>query len=159
MTHEELQQALAQTQRFAAEMLAETGEVMGMVAIHSKDGELAALPYTKQNPGVEQWALVETIKGIRRTGLFKYAVLISEAWQAKMPLGWKPGDPFTPASENPERLEVLVAYVVSEEGKAVAFWPIERDADGKFVKLGETEPCEGVQSWLDRAVEPLEAVS
>jgi hypothetical protein len=158
MKVETKQDALAHAKQFAQDMLTKTGEIQSMVAIHGKqEGEVACLPYhNDENAPHHRWAIVETIKSCRKNGEFKLAVLISEAWMAKAPAGWKPGQPHTPASQAPDRQEVVVAHIVHDDGTTLTgFWELLRDADGKNPRLGEERKQDegSVKSWIDRAVQ------
>ena len=63
--------------------------------------------------------------------------ILTEAWSATPPEGWKPGEPLLMAkSEGPHRLEVVIAAAYSRRRRNSAVGRIEPDAGGLVPMAG-----------------------
>jgi hypothetical protein len=72
---------------------------------------------------------------MRAGDVVAYSIL-TEAWSATPPEGWKPGEPLLRApSEGPHRLEVVIAAAYGRRRRNSAVWRIEWDADGRCTDL------------------------
>lgn len=60
---------------------------------------------------------------------------LTEAWVAKQPKGWRPGDPSIPPSENPDREEVVLAMATNGSETKYKDWDILRDDEGNCCSL------------------------
>lgn len=139
------------SKNFAEAMLRNTGEVRPCIAVFSR-GRVAVLPYdgTKN----DQWAIVQTLKVCRKAKQMDFAVLISEAWMAKLPKGVLPGDA-PRASEMPNREEVIAVHAIMAGGlTATGTWHIKRDAQNKPSLADKVEYSADArhESWLDDAL-------
>jgi hypothetical protein len=86
------------------------------------------------------------VRALMRAGDVVVYSILTEAWSATPPEGWKPGEPLLMAkSEGPHRLEVVIAAAYSRRRRNSAVWRIERDADGRC-----TDPMAGVDGMTAR---------
>ncbi len=133
-------------------------EILSAVYVHSPQGEVAQLPYDG-SPEAKS-AMIGTLKLLKAMGILDFAVLLSEAWMAKIPEGVDIRKTPVRASESPDREEVVIARVVCASGEVgVGVWPIIRAPGSDIPSLGEPKKIEAGESWLDRAVKEGEKKS
>lgn len=138
-----------------AGLLRDTGEIIPVVAVHSKQGDMASLPY--DGSLASQMVIVETLRVLRIAGLFGQAVLMSEAWMSTLPKGEKyiPGVT-TRASQDPNKQECIIAHIIRDDGTSEgAIWPIIRDGiAGSRPSLGPIKKLDAksTKCWLDDAL-------
>jgi hypothetical protein len=75
--------------------------------------------------------------------------LVVEAWAARMPPGWKMGDPRIESRRHPDRIEIVVAFATDGETTLWRRWETKRDYLERVFKLKEL-PIEynQVSSWM-----------
>jgi hypothetical protein len=77
----------------------------------------------------EKETTLSLVRGLMRAGDVVAYSILTEAWSATPPEGWKPGEPLpTAPSEGPNRGEVVIAAAYSRRRRKAAMWRIERDA-------------------------------
>lgn len=147
-----LDRALAAAHDAAVKTVDETGEMRTRLVVRHQE-KYALLPY--DGSGLSQLAAIGTIRVLRSVKMFDYAILISEAWSAKAPKDWKPGDPHIRPSESPDKREVVIIHIVGDNGETrTGMWALERDAVTGKPRMGaeiKQEPG-SCKSWLDEAV-------
>ena len=76
--------------------------------------------------------------------------LVTEAWTATQPEGWKPDQPIEVAPrDRPDRKEVVIAFATDGEHIEWKRWAIKRDWTERVVALEEEAFEEGpLESWL-----------
>jgi hypothetical protein len=85
---------------------------------------------------------------MKRLKTVAYSFLV-ESWMAKMPIGWKPGDPHVQPSERPDRSECVVAFATDGRDRRWAVMDIKRDAAGKATSLEPFQgPMDGIEGWM-----------
>ena len=72
---------------------------------------------------------------MKEKGVTRYS-MVSEAWTAKQPEGWKPGMPQGPLpSDRPDRKEVVIAIAADKTATKSRVWDIVRGEGGSVVDL------------------------
>jgi hypothetical protein len=72
---------------------------------------------------------------MKEKGVTRYS-MVSEAWTAKQPEGWKPGMPQGPLpSDRPDRKEVVIAIAADKTVTKSRMWDIVRGEGGSVVDL------------------------
>jgi hypothetical protein len=109
---------------------------------------VAGVPW--RDAGEKETALA-LVRALMRAGDVVAYSILTEAWSATPPEGWKPGEPLpTAPSEGPDRLEVAVAAAYSRRRRKAAMWRIERDADGRCTDLVLMPAVDGMAAWMLR---------
>jgi alkylated DNA nucleotide flippase Atl1 len=85
---------------------------------------------------------------MREEKIVAYSV-VAEAWSAVQPKGWKVTDPHVRPSEDPQRVEIVLALATDGKETEWRRWRIERNATGRVVALEpEAIPQEQVVGWM-----------
>ena len=72
---------------------------------------------------------------MKERGVTRYS-MVSEAWTAKQPEGWKPGMPQGPLpGDRPDRKEVVIAIAADKTNTKSRTWDIVRGESGAVVEL------------------------
>ena len=72
---------------------------------------------------------------MKKRGVTRYS-MVSEAWTAKQPEGWKPGMPQGPLpGDRPDRKEVVIAIAADKTNAKSRTWDIVRGESGAVVEL------------------------
>jgi hypothetical protein len=80
--------------------------------------------------------------------------MVTEAWSATQPKGWKVTDPHVPPSQNPQRVEIVLALATNGKETEWRRWRIERNATGRVVALEpEALAHEQVVGWMANMLE------
>jgi hypothetical protein len=113
-------------------------ELVPLFVMAKRDGMI--LCPTPWRDDFEKALMVDMVRQeIRKEGVKAY-VFMSEAWSAKQPAGWKPGDPEGPApSDRPDRQEIVFALACDKERALERVWRIVRGEAGTIVKLEREE--------------------
>jgi hypothetical protein len=84
----------------------------------------------------EKETTLAPVRALMRAGDVVAYSILTEAWSATLPEGWKPSEPLpTAPSEGPDRPDVVIAGAYSSRRRKAAMWRIERDADGRCTDL------------------------
>jgi|HubBroStandDraft_6_1064221.scaffolds.fasta_scaffold753868_2 hypothetical protein len=85
---------------------------------------------------IEKKVLLRAAREIMKAkGVSRYS-MVSEAWTAKQPEGWKPGMPQGPLpSDRPDRKEVVIAIAADKTATKSRLWDIVRGEGGTIVDL------------------------
>jgi hypothetical protein len=84
----------------------------------------------------EMETTLSLVRALMRAGDVVAYSILTEAWSATLPEGWKPGEPLLIApSKGPNRLEVVIAATHGRRRRKAAMWRIERDVDGRCTDL------------------------
>ena len=107
--------------------------------VMAKPDEMILCP-TPWRDDFEKALMVDMVRQEMRKEGVKAYVFMSEAWSAKQPAGWKPGDPEGPApSDRPDRQEIVFALACDKERALERVWRIVRGEAGTIVKLEREE--------------------
>jgi hypothetical protein len=84
----------------------------------------------------EKRVLLRTARGFMKAkGVTRYS-MVSEAWTAVQPAGWKPGMPQGPLpADRPDRKEVVIAIAADKTVTKSRVWDIVRGEGGSVVDL------------------------
>jgi hypothetical protein len=98
-------------------------------------GEHIFMPAPWRSEG-DKAAILEAAREImKEAGVIRYSV-ISEAWTAAQPEGWKPGMPQGPLpADRPDREEVVIAIAADKTTAKSRIWRIVRGEAGSIVDL------------------------
>jgi hypothetical protein len=85
---------------------------------------------------IEKKVLLRAAREIMKAkGVSRYS-MVSEAWTAKQPEGWKPGMPQGPLpADRPDRKEVVIAIAADKTATKSRVWDIVRGEGGSVVDL------------------------
>ena len=122
-----LQQAEVRARRTLIGTREQLRPLLHMIHADGKES-VAGVPW--RDAGEKETALA-LVRALMRAGDVVAYSILTEAWSATPPEGWKPGEPLPTPSEGPDRLEVAVAAAYSRRRRKAAMWRIERDADGR----------------------------
>ena len=80
--------------------------------------------------------------------------IVTEAWIAKVPEGWTPGEdlPLQPR-KNPDRREVVLAFVTDGKTVTTRMWAIKRDWHDRVTSLElekSSETPDGFEGWMTK---------
>jgi hypothetical protein len=93
-------------------------------------------------------------KYIRESQIEAYSVVL-EAWTARMPEGWKEGDPRPPNWMRPDRMEMVVAFATDGFSVECRQWTIQRDHLENVRALAPREdPAVGLGGWMTELLSP-----
>jgi hypothetical protein len=84
----------------------------------------------------EKAAILAAVRAImKKRGVVRYS-MVSEAWTAMQPEGWKPGMPQGPLpGDRPDRKEVVIAIAADKATSKSRTWDIIRGESGSIVEL------------------------
>jgi hypothetical protein len=84
----------------------------------------------------EKRILLKAVRGIMKDKRVTRYSMVSEAWTAAQPKGWKPGMPQGPLpSDRPDRKEVVIAIAADKATAKSRVWDIVRGEGGSVVDL------------------------
>jgi hypothetical protein len=123
-----LQQAEVRARRT---LIGTGGQLRPLLHMIHADGKESVAGVPWRDAGEKETALA-LVRALMRAGDVVAYSILTEAWSATPPEGWKPGEPLpTAPSEEPDRLEVVVAAAYSHRRHKAAMWRIERGTDGR----------------------------
>ena len=84
----------------------------------------------------EKAAILAAVRAImKKRGVVRYS-MVSEAWTAMQPEGWKPGMPQGPLpGDRPDRKEVVIAIAADKATSKSRTWDIIRGESGSVAEL------------------------
>jgi hypothetical protein len=120
-------------------------ELMPTFHMITIEGEsmLAPTPWRDEDDKRMMLAALRSIMKDRK--VVRYS-MVSEAWSARQPKDWKPGQDVGPApGERPDRKEVVIAVAADKARTVSRSWDIVRGESGSIVKLVLDKEHTGVQ--------------
>jgi hypothetical protein len=97
----------------------------------------------------EKEMMGEEIRNMLRAKKATAYSLVVEAWSARMPPGWKVGDPRIESRRHPDRIETVVAFATDGKTTLWRRWKTKRDYLERVFKLEELPgEYDQVTSWM-----------
>jgi hypothetical protein len=110
-------------------------ELLPVFLLITADGEamLAPTPWGDEDDKAFMLSVLRTM--MKAKNVVRYS-MVSEAWAARQPADWKPGQDLGPMpSERPDRKEVVIAVAADKDHTISRSWDIVRGESGTIVKL------------------------
>lgn len=99
------------------------------------DGENILMPTPWRDEDEKRIMLLAARSIMKERGVTRYS-MVSEAWTATQPEGWKPGMPQGPLpADRPDRKEIVLAIAADKANTKSRTWDIVRGESGGVVDL------------------------
>jgi hypothetical protein len=76
--------------------------------------------------------------------------MVTEAWTAKAPPEWKPGEPLIRPANRVDRTEVVIAFATDGQQIEWRQWQIKRDWNEQVMALEEQPSGKEHESWMSQ---------
>jgi hypothetical protein len=117
------------------------------------DVMLAPVPWNDDNDKKRGLKIARAT--MKLAGIVRYSI-VSEAWTANQPIGWKKGMPVGPLpADRPDRKEVVWALAADKQQHRVRVWNIVRGEAGTVVRLDHDRQVEHLPGMGGRMAELL----